>query len=251
MKDWGYCFGFLASLMLVLLAGSWLRGLNTRPLLAFAEPYRDATSDEILVGHTREFAVDLKNHGAAAITLEAIESTDPSAKGRVSRRLPTSLAPSESLPVDLAVTADSQRVGVLELGFKARGRSGLKVAESGFRLAVKIVDYANAEPIVVSYGTVLRSSEPLFRSVALWTPHSLPTPDVVEVTANEPCLSLHVKKTQKRLGDGRHSQFAEIEIALDPRKAPGSLRDDILVRTTANQLRIPVLAAVNSEITER
>ncbi len=250
MKGLSYHAGFVATLGVILLMGWSLRNLGVKPSLTFSKPFLDATTDEILVGNAKEFVIDLRNPGTTTVTLEAIESSCRSAKSRVDGGFPTLLPPASSLPVSLMVTADSARVGVQELGFKARGRSRGQVVDSEFRLAVKIVDYANADPVVVSYGTISRTTNPVARTVALWTPRNLPAPAIMEVVTHDPCLSINVSRTEDWTDDQRHFQFAELEITLDPRKAPPALRDDIVIKTTANQLRVPVLASVDTASTE-
>jgi hypothetical protein len=220
------------------------RGLSpAETALVIDPPFVDLTNSWILPGASREFKVALRNRSGQAVWIDELRFTCPCASGALldGARLPVKLAARTSTPIRIQVKSEKGESGPVKLQYGVVGHRESELISVGAVAAVSFVQALNSEPSLISLGEVLPSAGVLERTVTLWSPAELGAP-LFEAESDDPCL----KVTSRRLENAsatveKRIDFAQLQISIDPAKAPNKLHGNIVVTSGDAKLIIPVL----------
>lgn len=222
--------------------------LGQTPTALVFEPSLIAASEQwILPDATREFTVRLKNLASERARIDDLRFSCPCARGTLAGvdRFPVWIPAGDSVPVVIAVSSLKGERGPLELRFGVVGQIGEKSVEAAGIAAIRFVQNLNATPAFLSLGEVERGSGMRTETVTLWSPSGVQPPADLMVESEAPYISVERRSVSgDSLGQVGHHALAELRISIDPDAAPDRLRADVLVRTSSDELRIPILGFV-------
>ncbi len=231
---------------------------GSSPALVFDPPFVGGAQRWILPGASQEFAILLRNSASNEVRIEELRFSCPCASGTIAgkNQLPVRIHARHAVPVKVTVAARKGERGPLEIQFGVVGKIGDQPVDVGSIAAVRFVQHLNAEPSFLVLGKINHADGKHSETVDLWFPQDGEAP-LAELTveSDDPCVSARLDRfpmPQSSLdGENVRMTFAQLTVTLDPKIAPERMRASVIVRSGANELRIPVVAFIEEPSVEQ
>lgn len=251
MKD-RYTAGFIC---LVLCGGSILSWMVLFPSkvslspagharIALIPEILDAVDPPIFPGQDRILEVRLRSTFPDPVDIGAIVFSCPCASlaNLDGSPFPTVMSYGEEIPLRIIVKSGRQLTGRLRLTVAILGGPDGKVVLGSGLALVEFARYVNAEPQLLTLGSMKRDSELRKEMVRLWCPMNREVPRIVETVSSDPAIT--VKTRPYKLEEINRVYFSELAITIDPRIANPRFSEHVIVKSDTDELRLPVLGFV-------